>query len=113
MKNEMTQLKAISYVLENVADLPEDVHSKLDAMKAQLSKPRKVKENKAKIALRDALIAEMQTVGGEHTATEWVQMLDACVTEDGSRISVQRFVATVKDSVNRGKGEKGSTVYSA
>ena len=89
---KMTNVKALNYVLENVADLPEDVKEKVTAIrdgfvkKAENKKPTKVQvEN---VAIADKIIEYLGTVE-QATATEIMNNVEGVT-------STQKAVALLK-----------------
>lgn len=101
---KMTYVAALTYVLENVTDLPEDVAEKLTALKAQTEKRNSAerKPTKAQVA-NEALKATVLTVLTAEPAT--VTELMARNADLGA-LSNQKVSALVNALVDEGKATK-------
>ena len=74
--NKMTYVRALSYVLENYTNMPEDVTEKLSALREQTekrhsdSKPTKAQTENAELA--NQLYELMLSKNGKRTVSEWM-----------------------------------------
>ena len=101
---KMTYVAALTYVLENVTDLPEDVAEKLTALKAQTEKRNSAerKPTKAQVA-NEALKATVLTVLTSEPATVTELMARSA---DLSALSNQKVSALVNALVDENKATK-------
>ena len=95
--NEMTNLKALQYVLE--MELPEDVREKVKNMATSLEKKsanRKPKDNSENLALANKIVDILESKGSAMTATE-------IFTEDTSLKSTPKVTSLLKVLIEQGR----------
>lgn len=95
--NEMTNLKALQYVLG--MELPEDVREKVQNMATSLEKKsasRKPKDNSENLALANKIVGILENNGSAMTATE-------IFTADTSLKSTPKVTSLLKILIEQGK----------
>ena len=107
--NEMTNLKALQYVLG--MELPEDVREKVKNMATSLEKKsanRKPKDNSENVALANKIVDILESKGSAMTATE-------IFTQDTSLKSTPKVTSLLKVLMEQGKvvrtEEKGKPFF--
>lgn len=95
--------QALTYILENVTDLPEPVREKLEMLHTQITKKKPTKKQEANVELANQLYALMLEKTGRHTVTEWMAF-----GEPFSEISNQKVSALMRVLEKAGKVVKSA-----
>lgn len=96
--------QALTYILENVKDLPEPVSEKLEALRTQIGKKKPTKQQTANVELANELYELMIMQGGNHTVSEWI----ACGSESIQSLTNQKVSALMRMLEKEGKVVKTS-----
>lgn len=116
MKNEMTNVKALEYVLTNYTDMPSEVYSKLDNMFASLRKKAATRTETASQKISREVKPLVLEVMSEDcmTATDIVKAV-AKLNEEYADLTNQRVTTILRQLKEEGKVEnatiKGKSYY--
>lgn len=119
MTTKMTNVKALEYVLNTYADLPEDVATKLTNMKISFENRAANTTSKptAQQKANEKVKAELETVlatGEKFTATELQRHLTATMGEDFTNQRVSALLRLMRlDGKVEKLSEKGKTYFKA
>ena len=87
---KITNVKALSYVLEN-AELPAEIREKVEKMKAQFEKKNSAEKKPtanqvANDVLKEAILSEMES-GRLYTISEMMKELPSCAEHSNQKLS--------------------------
>lgn len=97
--------QALTYILENVKNLPEPVSEKLEALRTQISKKKPTKQQTANVELANELYELMLMEGGSHTVSEWIAISGS---ESMRSLTNQKVSALMRMLEKEGKVAKTS-----
>lgn len=97
--------QALTYILDNVKDLPEPVSEKLEALRTQISKKKPTKQQTANVELVNELYEMMLMEGGNHTISEWIAISGS---ESMRSLTNQKVSALMRMLEKEGKVAKTS-----